>query len=95
MRVAINRLRLGYPTVRSLVRGYGGEVCQYCEVLAEDPLVHYLLDCEETGRLRTLAAKRGFTESGDSRHTAATMVRYLTDDCVALGAVLKRLQPPR
>ena len=93
--VRIHRLRLGYPTVRSLAEGYQGEICRFCETLAEDPLVHFLLDCEETGRLRTLAAARGFTDCGVRVEAAASMVRYLTDDYVALTAILRQLDPPR
>ena len=94
-RVSVTRLRLGYPTVRSLGQDYEGELCSYCDDFVAEPLVHYLLDCEATTQLRILAARRGYTESGNRRASAAKLLRYVTDDIEKLLDILRRVVTPR
>ncbi|XP_050706664.1 uncharacterized protein LOC126992035 [Eriocheir sinensis] len=94
-RVMIHRLRLGYPTVRSLIADYEGELSLHCLEDTDGPLVHYLLDCAQTGPLRTMAARRGYTPCGARRTAAARMVRYLTDDLGTLTRFLRQREPPR
>ena len=93
-RVRLHRLRLGYPTVRSLGTEYEGEICSLCQEHTDEPLVHFLLDCDVTGPLRTLAARRGHADGEDRWITAARMVRYMTDDPGALRRITT-MEPPR
>ena len=88
-RVSLTRLRLGYPTVRSLGQDYEGELCSFCDAFVAESLVHYLLDCEATTQLRMLAARRGYTASGNRRASAAKLVRYVTDDIEKLLDILR------
>ena len=94
-RVSLTRLRLGFPTVRSLGEDYEGELCAHCMDFVEEPLVHYLLDCDVTAPLRTLAAKLGYTASGDRPRDAAKLVRYITDDTRTTLETLRLFDPPR
>lgn len=65
-RVSISRLRLGYRTPRSTEQDYVGEFCTHCEEFDEQ-LVHYLLECEVTGVLSELTARRGYVASAERR----------------------------
>ncbi|XP_045105294.1 uncharacterized protein LOC123500720 [Portunus trituberculatus] len=94
-RVSIHRLRLGYPTVRSLGEDFQGEHCRHCGDFSEEPLIHYLLDCEATGPLRALAARHGHVESSDRWTSAARLVRFATDDYQKLLDHIRRYAPPR
>ena len=94
-RVSMHRLRLGFPTVRSLREGYDGEICNHCGDSTDQPLVHYLLDCEETGPLRTLAARHGYTDSSDRLSSAARLVRYAAEDYEKLLECTRKYDPPR
>ena len=92
--VNVCRLRLGYRTKASITQDYEGEFCRHCEEFSDNPLLHYLLECEETGILRALAARRGHVVNAERRASAARMVKYMTDELERLIETLRRLDPP-
>ncbi|MPC63998.1 hypothetical protein E2C01_058107 [Portunus trituberculatus] len=65
---------------RSLGENFQGEHCRHCGDFSEEPLIHYLLDCEATVPLRALAVRHGHAESRDRWTSAARLVRFATDD---------------
>ncbi|XP_050706570.1 uncharacterized protein LOC126991941 [Eriocheir sinensis] len=52
----LQRLKLGYCTREELYDGFDGRICEHCEERARRPLVHYLLSCPATARLRPAPA---------------------------------------
>ena len=50
-RVALSRLRMGYPCVNTML-GREPDPCAHCLEVSEMPLIHYLLYCPATWRLR-------------------------------------------
>ena len=81
--VIIHRLRLGYPCWEEIQ----GDIrtCEYCNnIAADDALVHYLLQCPATDRLRHLVGRRraaaaAAAADGDSRREAAALVRGMLE----------------
>ena len=80
--VIIHRLRLGYPCWEEIQ----GDIrtCEYCTDITDDALVHYLLQCPATDRLRHLVGRRraaaaAAAADGDSRREAAALVRGMLE----------------
>lgn len=59
--VRLRRLRLGYPC-HSQIAGVAPEPCPHCLERAEEPLIHYILHCPATARLRS-STDAGFVRS--------------------------------
>lgn len=53
---------------------------------------HYLVECKATGALRTIAGSRGFVETDNRRISAATLMRYVSDDLATLFYILQRFE---
>ena len=90
--VIIHRLRLGYPCWEEIQ----GDIrtCECCTNITDDALVHYLLQCPATDRLRQLvggrraavgaAAAAAEAADGGSREEAAALVRRIVQCSDAL-----------
>ncbi|KAG0712478.1 hypothetical protein GWK47_018369 [Chionoecetes opilio] len=50
--VVLHRLRLGYVTLDELRDGFEERPCEHCPHMIPHPLIHYLLPCPATERLR-------------------------------------------
>lgn len=50
--VMLHRLRLCYRTLQELGNDFLGRQCDHYDVVVHRPLVHYLLSCPATARLR-------------------------------------------
>ncbi len=66
----------------------------HCEVSTEELLVYYLLDCEATDPLRTLAERNGYKDSSDRQTSTARLVRYVTNGYETLLKYTHRYEPP-
>ena len=87
----ISRLRLGYPCSWEIIEGRSRE-CTYCGQDTPEGLLHYVLDCDETQRLRT----GGPDVTGlQRRDSAATIVRHIVENAEDYGAFLQEKPPPR
>ncbi|XP_050703623.1 uncharacterized protein LOC126989089, partial [Eriocheir sinensis] len=93
----LQRLRLGYCTREELYDGFDGRICEHCEERARRPLVHYLLSCPATARLRPAPAAAAHP-AGDGRPLrrceakAALTVRHTPSQ--VLLEVLRAAPPP-
>ena len=62
--VLLQRLRLGYCTREELADDFDGRECDHCGTRTRRPLVHYLLSCPATARLRPVPAAAAHTPGG-------------------------------
>lgn len=96
--VLLQRLRLGYCTREQLRQDFVSLECHHCGRHSRPPLVHYLLRCPATARLRETAAvgdqqaqQRGLL--GQRERQAALLVRHTPRDLLL--EVLRGAPPPR
>ena len=95
--VLLQRVRLGYSTREQLGRDFEGQECAHCGRRSRRPLVHYLLSCPATVRLRPTAVPAVQPEGagllGSREARAALLVRHAPKD--VLLEVLRAAPPPR
>ena len=94
----LQHLRLGYCTREQLRQDFVSLECDHCGRRSRRPLVHYLLRCPATARLRETAAAddQQAEEGGLLRHRerqAALLVRHTPRDLLL--EVLRGAPPPR
>ncbi|XP_050709221.1 uncharacterized protein LOC126994012 [Eriocheir sinensis] len=95
--VLLQRVRLGYSTREQLQDGFQGQECAHCGRHSRRPLVHYLLSCPATARLRpapepdTQPAPGGLLSSREVK--AALLVQRSPPDLLL--EVLRAAPPPR
>lgn len=85
------RLRLGYRTADEIILGTETTTCELCGSEEEDQLVHYLLGCPQTARLRN----RILPPPGYGREVAAQYVRQLHKYRITTTTFMKDTPPPR
>ena len=94
--VLLQRVRLGYCTREQLSEDCEGQECAHCARHSRLPLVHYLLSCPVTGRLRPVPAAAaqpaGEVLLSSREVKAALLVRHTPRDLL-LG-VLRAASPP-
>ena len=97
----IHRLRLGYPcwtTIHGDARTY-----EFCDEVTHDPLIHYILHCPGTRRLRRLVGYDPFeiptaAAAADTVHANKEAAAKLAKKFINSQEVLKDLKyypPPR
>ena len=87
--VALQRLRLGYITGSELRQE--DHTCEHCQTTDANPLIHFLLYCPATRRLRTGARDNNGTE----RARATSIVKRLSRTPEEAAALLRETPPPR
>lgn len=90
-RINLLRLRLGYRTKEEIILGQDTTICEHCGSDESDSLVHYLLDCPQTNRIRSLIRP----PEGHSREVAAQYVKQLVKFPVTTSNFTKEVPPPR
>ena len=92
----LQRVRLGYCTREQLSEDFEGQECAHCGRHSRLPLVHYLLSCPATARLRPVPAAAAQPAGGgllSSREVkAALLVRHNPRDLL-LGMLRAALPP--
>lgn len=90
-KVNLLRLRLGYRTAGEITLGSPTTICEKCGSEEEDQLVHYLLGCPQTARLRT----RIRPPSGYGREVAAQYVKRLLKFPNITTKIIRDTPPPK
>ena len=95
--VLLQRVRLGFCTREQLSEDFVGQECAHCGRHSRHPLVHYLLSCPATARLRPAPVAAAQPAGGGllsgREMKAALLVRH-TPRAVLL-EVLRAAPPPR
>ena len=95
--VLLQRARLGYCIREQLGEDFEGQECAHCERHSRLPLVHYLLSCPATARLRPVPAAAaqpaacGLLSRREVK--AALLVRHIPPDLLL--EVLRAAPPSR
>ena len=90
--MALQRLRLGYRTREELRDDFRSLQCKHCGHHAQQPLIHYLLACPATARLRQQPNDL-LQDSEEAK--AARLVLRAQEDLRALLEVVVTTPPPR
>ena len=96
--VLLQRLRLGYCTREQLRPDFEGQECVHCGRFTRRPLVHYLLSCPATARLRPAPAAAAATQPtgggllSSREMQAALLVRHTPQPLLL--EVLRAAPPP-
>ena len=95
--VLLQRLRLGYSTREELGEHAEERECEHCGRLVRRPLVHFLLSCPATARLRPLPAPAAHPAGGGllRRREARAALTVLHTPTQVLLEVLRAAPPPR
>ena len=95
LQTIIHRLRLGYRCTWEIVNPEERE-CNYCEKVTEDPLLHYLLECEATDDLRRNVGKpQHDANMPDATEKATEMVYSIIGKIKETKTMLLEYPPPR
>ena len=95
LQMIIHHLRLGYKCTWEIVNPKERE-CKYCEQVTEEPLLHYLLECEVTDDLRRTVRKP--PRNADMQNTtekATEMVFSIIEHIEEAKDMLLECPPPR
>ena len=91
----IHRLSLGYRCTWEIVNQEERE-CNYCEQVTEEPLLHYLLECEATDDLRLTVRKQPHDANmPDATEKATEMVFSIIEKIDETKAMLLECPLPR
>lgn len=98
LRVHLHRLRLGYHCNWRLPRSVQAErPCPHCNLQQEEPLFHWLLQCNGTTELRQVTRRQPVDPTSDgARETAIRILNtLLTHHTDTLCNTISRFPPPR
>ena len=97
IRVHLHRLRLDYPCNWNIRDQTIIRPCQHCHEPQEEPLLHWVLECEKTSRLREIGRLRNMNPTeNDAREVAILHLRKLHNDHINdLTITIKDYPPPR
>lgn len=74
VRADVHRLRLGYPCLSELQEDNPPTFCTLCETPTHKPLLHYILQCTHTQKLRRQQQEYPHPEDPHAREAAARLV---------------------
>ena len=95
LQTIIHHLRLGYKCTWKIVNPEERE-CKYCKQVTEEPLLHYLLECEVTDDLqRTVRKPPHNTNMPDVTEKATEMVFLIIEHIEETKDTLLECPPPR
>ena len=92
--VVLQRLRLGYCTRDELREDFQSQQCGHCGHPARRPLIHYLLHCPATTRLRRYTHRTPQDRQDSEEARAALTVRHAQQDMKILLEVALASPPP-
>ena len=92
--VIIHRLRLGYKANWQIIAGVN-RPCEHCENDTNEPLLHYLLECQHTRTLRNNISVPSDIHADASTDTACSIVKQITDNLEYHSNTLITYPPPR
>ena len=92
VRADIHRIRLGYPTLRELGEDPPVVFCAHCETPTHKPLLHYILGCPNTRRLRSTNRQYPDAEDPQAREAAAGVIA--STPTTLLAEVVTTAPPP-